>query len=487
MAKKATTDKSADPGKLVQLVVDLSEGDTVYADVYLRRARELLASALPLEQYHALKGIERDIEETVRQSKASAASQDWQRVAALAGQVDVLRHRAHEKAALMTLGAAVYDPVGVSIDPFSPGFDFLAGRDQDLAGLRDALVDKLDKLAGLDPPLAAFYTSRRAFLAGLGLLSKRAGAKTAAVTGRAELERLAAQAAQQGDMAQLQRYAQELLAHQTKTESPGAAESATATPAAERETYQCPVDLAVPFSDEVRQRASALGLAAARTEPLPQAAPLLDYVIPRAWQPSLPGAETERDGTMRADAVVEELGLPKEVAEPVKVMVAQFLRTPFINSGGARYLPLFTTEEVLIEDFPETAEPPATGELLAALGLGRRRALARFEIDDALHEHGAAILEDRLGLDPREFRLVCIPHDLYMRVGRDRGWGQQQQWTHFDGYQVRKNGALRALVGGDVRYGGLNDLLSIAITDQRECVVARFAVIRRARQVARWR
>jgi hypothetical protein len=74
-----------------------------------------------------------------------------------------------------------------------------------------------------------------------------------------------------------------------------------------------------------------------------------------------------------------------------------------------------------------------------------------------------------------------------MRFGRDRGWGQQQQWTHFDGYQVLKNGGVRALVGGDVRHGGLSDLVSIAITDQRECVVARFAVIRRARQVARWR
>jgi hypothetical protein len=41
--------------------------------------------------------------------------------------------------------------------------------------------------------------------------------------------------------------------------------------------------------------------------------------------------------------------------------------------------------------------------------------------------------------------------------------------------------------GGDARYGGLNDLVSIVPSDQRESVVARFAVIRRARQVARWR
>ena len=50
---------------------------------------------------------------------------------------------------------------------------------------------------------------------------------------------------------------------------------------------------------------------------------------------------------------------------------------------------------------------------------------------------------------------------------------------------VLKCGHLRALVGGDARYGGLNDLVSIAPSDQRESVIARFAVIRRARHVGR--
>ena len=142
---------------------------------------------------------------------------------------------------------------------------------------------------------------------------------------------------------------------------------------------------------------------------------------------------------------------------------------------------------MLLEDFPEEQDPPATGELLSALGLKVRRGLARQEIEDALLEHGATILQERLLLDPKEFRLVCIPQDLYMRFGLDHNWGQQQQWTHFDGYQVLKSGQLRALAGGNVRYGGLTDLISLGIADQRDSVIARFAVIRRARQVARWR
>jgi hypothetical protein len=488
MAKGAPTDVSARIPEVVQLLADVGASDTVYADVYLRRARDLLGSVLPVAQYRALKDVQRDIDEAVKQSKAATMLQDWQRVEALAAQVEHLRQSAQDKAALGALGEKVYDAASVSIDPFSPGFESLPGHGEDLGEVRDALVDKLKALAGVDAPLATFYESRRAFFAGFALLSKGSAAPTTSASGGAGLEQLAAQAAQQGDMAQLRRYARELLARQAQESASATAKPDTAAAApVDRAAYRCPVDLAAPFADEVVERARALGLAAARTEPLPQVAPLYDYVIARVWQPDLSGGETEQEGTMRLEAAVDQIGFPPDVSGPAKVLVGQFVRNPFINSGGARYLPLLSAEVVLIEDFPEDQEPPATGELLSALGLKRRRGLARLEIEDALQERGATILEQRLRLDPIEFRLVCVPQELYMRFGRDHGWGQQEQWTHFDGYQVLKNGRLRALVGGDVRHGGLIDLVSIAITDQRDRVVARFAVIRRARQVARWR
>jgi len=75
--------------------------------------------------------------------------------------------------------------------------------------------------------------------------------------------------------------------------------------------------------------------------------------------------------------------------------------------------------------------------------------------------------------------------DVYLRVGRGRGWGQQEHWTHIDGYQVMRGGRVRALVGGDVRYGGLLDLCSISSADQREGVMARFAVVYRERFLVR--
>jgi hypothetical protein len=227
-----------------------------------------------------------------------------------------------------------------------------------------------------------------------------------------------------------------------------------------------------------------MGLAVARTEPAAEAASLFDFVAARIWQPDI-AEHTQNEGTLRANAAVDELGLPADVAQNIKVLVAQFLTNPFVNSGGARFFPRFSAETVLLEDFAESAEPPSGG-LLHALGLPARRGLARLQVDDALLAHGNAIVERDLGLDPREFRLVCIPQDLYARYGREHGWGERQQWTHFDGYQVLRDGTLRALAGGDVRYGGLNDLVSLGLTDQRESVVVRFAVIRRARHVARW-
>jgi hypothetical protein len=46
---------------------------------------------------------------------------------------------------------------------------------------------------------------------------------------------------------------------------------------------------------------------------------------------------------------------------------------------------------------------------------------------------------------------------------------------------------LRALAGGDGRFGGVYDLVSISPSDSRDGVYARFAVVRRARMTSRWR
>jgi len=485
MNKKATAREDTATLEAVQLLVNVRSDDTVYADVYLRRARELLAAVLSQAQYNALKGIEGDINTAVKQMRVATASQDWVQVESLAAHVEELRRSAADSAALNTLGVAVYDSHGVSIDPFSPGFDFLPGFDKDLAERRDTLVANLKVLASVDAPFGPFYAQRGTFFVGLSLASRRNAAAPVSAKSSAEIQQLAVQAARQGDTSQLRLYAQELAARQAKEAASAGPNSDTQTAAAA--AYHYPVDLSAPFSDEVAQRARTLGLVLARAEPPPQSAPLFDFVTTGIWQANVSDTEATHEGIVRAEAMVDTSGFPPEMSGPLKDLVGALLQNPFINSGGVRYIPPFSAEAVLIEDFPEDQEAPATGELLSALGLTRRRALARVDIEAALLQHGARLLQERLLLDPTEFRLVCIPHDLYIGLGRHRGWGKQQLWTHFDGFQVFKNGQLRALAGGDVRFGGLSDFVSIDITDQRESVIARFAVIRRARQVARWR
>jgi hypothetical protein len=55
---------------------------------------------------------------------------------------------------------------------------------------------------------------------------------------------------------------------------------------------------------------------------------------------------------------------------------------------------------------------------------------------------------------------------------------------HFDGYMVMKNGELEALAGGDVRYGGLYDLVGISREYHADQILTRFAVVQRRRMEA---
>jgi hypothetical protein len=57
----------------------------------------------------------------------------------------------------------------------------------------------------------------------------------------------------------------------------------------------------------------------------------------------------------------------------------------------------------------------------------------------------------------------------------------REEWTHFEGYQVFTGGHLRALVGGNARFGGLFDVCSISRDDARVNTLVRFAVVRRDR------
>jgi hypothetical protein len=339
----------------------------------------------------------------------------------------------------------------------------------------------LTSLVKLDTGFSAVYEKRRSYFSGLQVKSLIVSQKDLK-TDRSKAEQLALEAAERGDVAALQRLAAELR----DWKESGAPATTGSTPVM-LSRYECPIDLSVPFPPQVIERARALGLVEVRSAPFAELAKLREVIYTHVDQPVPSDPNMEREGVLRARAMAENQ-LPAEFdTEEPQVLAGQFIQQIFLNSGGARYLPPLAAETVLLEDFAENESADAPSKLLAALGLAKRSGLSRAEIESALMRFGPEILENTLGLDPVEFRLVCIPYDLYARFGHAQGFGKWPHWTHFDGYQVMGGNRLRALAGGDGRFGGLFDLVSISSTDAREGVYTRFAIVRRARMTLRWR
>jgi hypothetical protein len=474
--------KDKNATKVVGLLVEVANADTVYRDLYLRRARELLSATLDESAYRAIGSTEKEIEDLMRRSRSAVLQRDWDQAAKLSAQADGMRQRKAAMGDMATIGKDVYDADTVAFDPFSPGKHLGPQSEANQPMVRKQLLDTLASLGKLDPSLGASYEKRRSYFSSLELANTTASQKSSQ-RDRAQMERLAVEAAEKGDAAALQRLAKELRDwKETGTQTTSTSASLVMT------RYECPVDLAVPFAPDVITRARELGLAETHTAPSSELAAAVEAIYTHVWQPSPANPDMEREGVLRAQARAE-VSIPKQaVTEDLKVLAGQFIQQIFINSGGARYLPPLSAERTLIEDFAEDeAAAGSPAKLLEALGLPERRSRSRREIEAALVRSGNQILEERLGLDPLEFRLVCIPYDLYIRFGRDRGFGKWPHWTHFDGYQVMGGNRLRALVGGDGRFGGLNDLVSISPSDARDGVYARFAVVRRARMAGRWR
>ena len=473
--------KDANTQKIVGRLVETANLDTVYRDVHLRRARQLLSSTFDESAYRAIGSCEKEIDELMRRSRTATLQRDWAQAAELSGRIDDLRQRMTKMRSLADIGKQVYDSDTVAFEPFSPGKHLGPTVQAGQAGLRTQLIDALASLAKTDAGSSAFYESRRGYFSGLEVASARTSQK-GPQRDRAQAEKLAMEAAERGDVATLQRLAKEL---RDWKESAVAATAASAPVMLSR--YECPVDLTVPFPPQVIKRARELGLVEARTAPLAELAKVREVIYAHVDQPVPSNPDMEREGVLRARSQAE-LEIPTQLdTEEARVLASQFIQQIFLNSGGARYLPPLATETVLLEDFAENESADLPSKLLAALGLAKRSGRSRAEIESALMRFGYEILENTLGLNPAEFRLVCIPYDLYARFGRDRGFGKWPHWTHFDGYQVMGGNRLRALVGGDGRFGELYDLVSISPSDAREGVYARFAVVRRARMAARWR
>lgn len=454
---------------VVNALVALGERDLPFADRYRQRAEEKLAALLPYERYAALKRDEEALVRLAATLRHATDRGDWIAVRSTAHQAASIRARLASSGELAHLGTAVYEH---RLGRASTGALGLHGvlplSASVLEHERAIVLHHVQLLIAHDPEWRDFYRRRAAHFEGLKFA---AGEAHASGGDPALLRRRILEAVERGAFTEIERLA---ATADGASDLPSPAERPT-----HRATGMAMAALDAPFPAGTVERATGLGL---RLETLSSDPRFEQWLLCSSGvaggTPAALGAGGPGGATGSCDRPCPDALRPR-LCENLLLLQ----RHPFVSSAGSRYLPSFGTEQLLVETFPET-EPDCRTPLLAALGLPARRGLPRIAIEDAILRHSTRVLTT-LALDPFEFTLACVPFDAYARLAERHGWGQQQLWTHFDGYQLFGEVDLRALVGGDTRYGGPDDLCSIGRAYGGEHLTVRFAVVRRRRLVSK--
>jgi hypothetical protein len=459
----------------IKRLVTAADGDTLYRDVYLRRAVALLSPSFSESDYAAVLVAQQQLEQLLPQARAAVARQDWAHARDLGTRAGELQRSLGAEKELLVAAEAAYGAPAVALDPLSPDLP-PSRRWAGAAQARAEVITVLAALAREDPTSRELYAARQHALETLGGSGASEPGVRAATEPTASIEQQALQALERGDVAALQSLADSKLGRTAPAAATGE-EGARTIPG----RIEAPAVLGEPLPEASLSRASALGLErvdATMASPA-LAGAIADFIGRYALGASPAAYDRARDGVAHVTQAAK-VGVPADLAAIFAETISLFALHLYVNSAGLRYVPLPAPREVLLVESHADGDESVT-PLLRELGLDRRRALSRDDIEAQLRKNGARIVGEQLGLDPLAFRIVCIPPDVFVRIGRDRSWGQRPEWTHFDGYQVMKGGRLRALVGGNVRFGGLFDLCSISGDDGRDNTLARFAVIRRER------
>ncbi len=456
---------------IVGHLTEMIKLDTLYRDIYLARARSLLGTFFARGSYVQLKQNTAQIPWVEQQLRASVERGDWQRCGELTERLRQLRTSVASGSQFAKLAETVYEKAAdVSIDMFSSGLNvFVGAAHESLLGSRAAAINLLLALERSDPEKREFYARRVEAFRQLSITTGEV-VKQEEKVDPAQLQQAALSALDAGDLSKLE----EMLASlATKSEDkPTKHDGIDVEPTAVAELGD---DLVYTFTDKTIAAANELGLTPVRTKSRRQFA----YLIPHGWQPSFRKDEVRKWSREK----LSKLSFPGNTSDAAREAIDFYLLNPFITSAGTRYRICLVAEDLLLEDFPEPdSKSDEPSKLLNMLKLNSRWGISRIELENALLDHGFDVLH-ALHLDPEVFRLVAIPADLYTHLGPDRGWGQKEMWTHFDGYRVLEGGKLQALAGGDKRFGGTHDVVSFSTDYASAKVFARFAVVQRKRMM----
>ena len=445
--------------------------DTVFGDLYLRRARELLAPHLGEADFRALSRAQTEADLLPDRIRAAMGIQDWKVVQELSARLAMLKRRLQETAEIRGVAQKVYDLDDVLVDPFSPGLRALAGVTASaLPGLRDAGLRRLDQLRALDPAWEELYASRERALRSVAVDT---GEDAPAAQGGtpSQLHEQALQALARGDL----KTVQEISA---KLQKGGAAAAPSASSGEGDRHDGRNHDLTHVFPDEAIQEAGRLGLAPVHMESIRLD---VDELFRNAWRPRTGGAEADSGGAVRLSVT-----LPADLPEALRDHLEMYLDRPFVNSGGARYLPQLGDEDLLVEDFDDPPPGAPAGEPPHARGPRPRPPLRPEPGPDRARPPGERQPDgggDR-ARPTAPSASSASPRTPTSASASARGWGKQPQWTHMDGFMLQNRKWL-ALAGGDTRFGGVFDLVGLGRENDIENLTARFAVVQR-RRLSAW-
>ena len=396
---------------LMTALIDAGNIDTVYRDVYLDRARTLLAPVLSLEEFHRVEQQRAALAELPVTIAHALETANWSLVKELSQRAQTLKHVLDDKSALLQTARSVYDALDVQSSPFSPGLQsFTRIPAREWPTLRTRALELLGTLERADGPWNDSNAARRHAFEARPQTASDMLEPDAATSSPTDALEAARQALKAGDMKRLAALADALSAGVRQSgPSSSHAENVGSAPAEGESAQQLQP---VAHSSETLARARRLGLASRHLEPRTELASLRQY----AWTPL---------SDERGNSGAAQLRLPSGMPEALRDGLAVFMIHPLVNSGGARYLPSLVAEDVLVEDFPD----PVDGSNTTGVG-AREEPRTPGSAKLAAHHHRAGAAHarrphsrERARARPARLPSGVHPPDVYVRLGEAEGWG----------------------------------------------------------------
>ncbi|MGD9161638.1 MAG: hypothetical protein PVG39_24725 [Desulfobacteraceae bacterium] len=462
--------KEHDKISLIGNIIDVADVDTVFRDIYIEHAKDLLSDMLTPDDYQDMIREKNMLARLPDSINEAMEKNDWEAVKELSLRMKDLHRWSESNQYMFDIGRKVYSSNFIYINPFSPGLYHEAGISiDDLPVIRKDIIKKLEDIIMADKSMNDFYAARKNYFSSIQV-GKAGGEEF--TNDEIDLAEMAKQALEHGDIIKLEELSEQIL-NLTKYSSRS---SSSKSQSLDQEYGKEGEERLFEFSDNNLKRAGKIGLKPFRIEASPKYASLCRHGLRR---------EFKVDKSSGWKRIQETDPLFKNgVSDVLKTRTEVFSKHLIINSMGSRHLPDFVQEDLLVEDFPEKQSgDDSDSPLLKLLGFETRRGLSRLAIEHSLFINGYRIVKDELGLDPTIFKLICIPSDIYIRLGETMEWGRHEIWTHFDGYSILQHSMFNAMAGGDTRFGGIFDLVTIGREYESDHVIARFAVVQRKRML----